>query len=59
MKQLKIGLGIISDNHNSVPKDVIEFLSNRDIDTVYIKLGDREVGVDKKELLGAVSLLGE
>lgn len=57
--KLKITLGLITDSYNSIAKDTIELLSRKEIETVYLKLGDREVGINKEELLGAVKLLCE
>jgi hypothetical protein len=56
---MKISIQIKSDSYNTQARDEIEFVGKKEVDIILIKLGDRDVKVDKYELLEAISLLSK
>jgi hypothetical protein len=54
---MKIALGLKTDSENSYPTERLEITPTSS--TVYVKLGDREVGVDKQEFLAVMHMIDE
>lgn len=54
---MKITLNLQTDSHNSYSTETIDIQSCRDSSEVTIKLGDREVSVDKLELIKSIEAL--
>ncbi|MET3209627.1 UNVERIFIED_CONTAM: hypothetical protein ABIC26_002574 [Paenibacillus sp. PvR008] len=54
---MKITLNLLTDSYNSYSTETIDFQSYRDSLELTIKLGDREVCVDKQELIKSIEAL--